>query len=261
MIRPPRKMLAGAAITLGAATAIAVPAAFADSSASPGTSPSTPAAGSGTSPTSASTPADRQTDTLAAIKAKAQSAISLRLSALQAASTATQGNRFLTSSDRATILSTLSSDEAGLTALGPVIQADTTVAQARSDYDTIFTRYRVFALAIPQSRFAAAADDLTDTVVPRLGDAQQKLETLLAGKDSSKNTPAVQAAMNDLGNRIAGITSYASGLSATVLGYTPAQWNANHDLLSPLRSRLQDARADAKGARTDVRTVVQAIRS
>ena len=170
-------------------------------------------------------------------------------------------NKFLTDSDRSSVLATLNSDLSGLNALAPVIQGDTTVSQARSDYSSIFTKYRVFALALPQARFVASSDDLTGTVVPRLTDAQSRLQSLLSGPDSGKDTAAVQAAMTDLGKRISGITSDTSGLAATVLGYTPADWNTNHELLSPARSKLQDARSDARAARNDIRTVVQALRS
>lgn len=246
MISPAKRLLACAAIAVGA-TAVAGPLAYADTGS--------------TSPSPTPTATQPGGDALAAVKARAASAISARTSALQAAVSSVEANKYLTSSDRSAILSTLNSDLSGLTALAPVIQADTTLAQARSDFSSIFTKYRVFALAIPQARFVTATDDLTGTVVPRLTDAQTRLESLLSGRDSGKDTAAVQAAMTDLGNRISGITSDTNGLAATVLGYTPADWNANHSLLSPARSKLQDARSDAKAARNDIRTVVQAIRS
>jgi len=79
---------------------------------------------------------------------------------------------------------------------------------------------------------------------------------LLAGADSGKNTPAVQALMTDLGNQITAITSETSGLSGTVLAYTPAQYDANHALLSPARASLAISRNDSKTARNDIATVV-----
>lgn len=246
---PSRKMMASAAIALAAAAASAVPAASADTGSGSSTTveaPAVPVGGPGS---------------LASIQARAASAISIRLSALHGAVTSVTSNRYLTSADRASILSTLNADLSGLTALGPVIQADTTVSQARADYRTIFTRYRVFALALPQARFAAAADDLTGTVLPRLSDARSRLQNLLAGRESGKDTPPVQAAMSDLGDQISAIGSAADGLSAAVLALTPADWNANHAVLAPFRARLVGARADARKARSDVRTVVEALRS
>ena len=235
----PGKMTAGVAAALTAAITLA-PSAY---------------AASGTSSTSTSSSA-----TLAAIKAKAAAAISLRESALSAAITKVTDNEYLTSGDRATVLATLNSDASGLNALAPVIQADTTVSQARADYQTIFTHYRVFALALPQAWFAASADDLTGTVLPHLTDAQSKLQALLAGPDKNKNTPAVQADMADLANRISGISSVTNGVAATVLSFTPSQYDANPAILAPFRADLVTGRADARAARTDIAAVVAALK-
>ena len=237
-----RKMIAGTALLVGIAGA-AAPAALADTGS---TSPSSSA------PTGATT--------LAEIKAKSASAISIRQSALQSAITDVTANRYLTTGDRSAVLAILNSDVTGLTALAPVIQADTTVAKAAADYKSIFTQYRVFALALPQARLAASADDLTGTVLPRLTDAQSKLQALLAGPDSGKNTPQVRAAMADLGEQITAITSETSGVAATVLGYTPAQWNANPSILDPSRSSLVTARGDSRVAHDDIATVVAALK-
>jgi hypothetical protein len=66
----------------------------------------------------------------------------------------------------------------------------------------------------------------------------------------------VQALMTDLGNQITAITGATTGLSATVLAYTPAQYDANHALLSPARGSLAISRNDIKTARNDIATVV-----
>ncbi len=96
----------------------------------------------------------------------------------------------------------------------------------------------MYALALPQVRYAEAVDDITGGVLPKLTNAQTTLAGLLAGVDSAKNTAAVQASMTDLGKQIAAITSTTNGLSATVLAYTPAQYDANHAVLSQPRASL-----------------------
>lgn len=204
--------------------------------------------------------ADTASSTLASIKAKAATAISIRESALQSAIPAFTANPYVTAADRSAILTTLNTDASGLNALAPVIQTDTTAAKARSDYQSIFTQYRVFALALPQSRFAASADDLTGTVIPRLTDAQGRLESLLAGPDSGKDTSPVQAAMSDLSSRISGITTATAGLATTVLAYTPAQWDASHTILVQPKANLVTARADARAAGRDIATVIEALK-
>lgn len=242
-----RKLTAAAALTLAAAGTTAG-AAYADTATTPTTTPTT--AGPAT---------DGHTSALAGLKTRAATAISVRVTALEAAVSRVNGNEYLTSADKTTLLDTLNSDLAALQQLGPKIQVDTTLASAQADYRSIFTAYRVFALALPQVHFAASADDLTGTVLPRLTDAQSRLQGLLSGTDQSKNTAAVQAAMSDLGHQITAISSATNGLSSTVLGYTPSQWDSNQQLLTPARQTLTGARSDARTARQDIRTVVEAI--
>ncbi|HWE56130.1 MAG TPA: hypothetical protein VG435_11500 [Acidimicrobiales bacterium] len=220
-----------------------------------------PALAATTSSTVATSPATASGQTLANIKAKAATAISVRQNALQLAVSDVRANEYLTDADRATLLNTLQDDQSGLTTLGQTIQGDTTVAKAEADYKLIFTGYRVFALALPQVRFAASTDDLTGTVVPHLTDAQTKLQALLSGPDKSKDTPAVQAKMDDLANQISAITTDTNGLAATILSFTPAQWDANPYILTAPVSQLRTARSDAKQARADIAYVVQAIKS
>jgi len=215
-----------------------------------------------TSTTSSASPsaAPAHGDNLAAIKAKAAAAITRRLSAISVAINDINNSSVISAGDKTTLLATLNGDVSGLTALGTTIAADATAKQAATDYGTIFTGYRVFALALPQVHFAAAADSITGVVLPKLTDAQTKLAALLAGVDSGKNTPEVQAAMADLATQITAIGAATSGLSATVLAFTPAQYDANHALLSPARASLATSRNDVKTARADITTVTKALK-
>jgi hypothetical protein len=197
---------------------------------------------------------------LSAIQAEAAIDISRRLGALNTAVAKVTTNPVITATDKTTLLGVLNGDVSGLTTLGATIAADTTVSQAATDYQTIFTGYRVYALALPQVRFAAAGDDLTGGVLPLLTSAQSTLEQLLAGVDSGKDSDAVKAAMADLATQIATVSSDSDGLAATVLGYTPADYNANHALLSGPRAQLATARTAARAARADIVTVVGALK-
>jgi len=191
---------------------------------------------------------------LTEIKANAASAISLRLSALTTAISAVNNNVWLTSSDKSTLLNTLDGDQSNLTALAPKIQADTTIPQARTDAQSIVLTYRVFALAIPQVRLSAATDDIIGGALVRLG--ENRLSGLLSGVDSSKDTPAVQALMSDLANRIQTVTTATSGLSASILALTPAEYDANYTLLSAPRQTLVTSGYNLGEARNDIETVV-----
>lgn len=197
---------------------------------------------------------------LSDIKSKAAAAISARLSSLTTAQTAITNNKWLTPTDKSTALQIVSNDTSGLTALGQKIQNDTTVTQAVADYKTIFTGYRVYLLALPQIRLAAASDDLSTGVVAKLTDAQTRLQNLLNGKYKDKDSATVQAAMADLAKQIQAITQETNGLSATVLAYTPQQYDSNTSILSPARTAISTARSDARAARQDIKAVREALR-
>ncbi len=196
---------------------------------------------------------------LAVIQAKAAADISARVTSLNQAIPAVTANAVITSGDKATLLATLNNDLAGLTALGHTIAADSTAKQAATDAATIFTTYRVYALGLPQVRYAEATDDITGGALPRLTDADTTLAALLVGSDSAKNTPALQAAMVDLAGKISATSTATTGMSAAVLAYTPAQYDANHDLLNGPRQNLTTAQADIKAARGDIATVLGAL--
>jgi hypothetical protein len=194
------------------------------------------------------------------LKAKANVAINARLSSLHFAIGEVSNNSVITPADKTTLLGILNHDVSGLTALGPKIQADTTLAQGRTDYRTIFSGYRVYALALPQVLFATAADDITVTALPRLQDANTRLTALLSGKDKAKDTPTVQALMRDLAAQISVATGETNGLSNQVLSFTPAQWDANHKILAGPLQTLKAARGHVHTARRDVASVIEEIK-
>jgi hypothetical protein len=207
-----------------------------------------------------STPAPSAGKSLSAIQAEAKIKTTARIGALNTAIAKVTAAQDISSSDRATILGTLNGDLAGMNTVEAKIAADTTAATAAADYRTIFTTYRVYAVAIPQSRLAAAADRMTSTSIPKLTDAQSKLAAALAGPDASKSTPELQADLADMTAQIASATSALNGIAAQALGVTPAAFNANHSVLQPVRSAVKAAIADLKKAAADGKTVVAAIK-
>jgi hypothetical protein len=207
-----------------------------------------------------STPAPSGGKTLAAIQANAKVRTSARIGALNTAIAKITAAQDISSSDRATILATLNGDVSGMNTVEATIAADTTVATAVTDYQTIFTSYRVYAVGIPQSRLAAAADRMTSTTIPRLTDAQSKLAAALAGPDASKSTPALQADLADMTAQIAAGGASLNGVAAESLAITPSAYNSNQSVMAPIRTAVTTAIADLTKANTDGKTILAAIR-
>jgi hypothetical protein len=207
-----------------------------------------------------STPPPAAGRSLAAIQANAKIKTTARIGALNAAIAKVNAAADITASDRSTILGTLNGDLAGMNTVEAKIVADTTVATAAADYKTIFTMYRVYAVAIPQSRLAAGADRMTSTSIPKLTDAHTKLAAALAGPDASKSTPALQADLTDMAAQIAAASSALNGVAGEALAITPSAYNSNHAALSSVRSAVKTAIADLKKASADGKTVLAAIK-
>jgi hypothetical protein len=193
---------------------------------------------------------------LAGIKAKAATDITDRVNDLNGAITKVNAAGGL-GPGQATLVSYLGADIAPLQQLNQTIQGDSTVQQAAHDFGTIFSDYRVYVLVLPASRMAADADHATATAIPKL--------TADATKAQSRVTPANQATLqpliDDLNGQITTATNATNGLAATVLAFTPAQWNANNALLAASKASDQAAAGALQKGRADVRQMVQDLRA
>jgi hypothetical protein len=196
------------------------------------------------------------TTTLPGIQAKAAAAITLRVHDLNAAISKVNGTGLLGSSS-ASLASYLQADIAPLQALGTKIAGDTTVATAQADASTIFTSYRVLALVLPAARLAATADGIDATTIPDL----TTLSAKAASHVNPSNRTAVQPLIDDLNAQIHSATNSTAGVATTLLGYTPSQWNANHDLLTASRGSVQAANGNITKARDDVRQIRRILTS
>jgi hypothetical protein len=193
---------------------------------------------------------------LAGIKAKAATDITERVTSLNAAIGKVDGAKGLGAS-QATLASYLGNDIAPLQQLDQTIQGDSTVQQASHDFGTIFSDYRVYRLVLPAAWIAADADHATTTAIPNL--------TADAAKAQARVTPAnqatVQPLLDDLNGRISTATNATDGLAATVLAFTPAQWDADNALLDASKTSGQAATAALQKGRADVKQIVQDLQS
>jgi hypothetical protein len=232
-----KRIFAGGAVA-GCMTLAASPA-FATTSTTSST-PNAPSRGqSATDPAAA----------LAKIKADANTAVQARLTALNSVIGVLNG---LTNCAVAPLVSTAQADVTGLTALDATIQADTTVAQARTDAQKIFSDYRVFALVIPVDYMVRATCAVTD-VTTRL--------TALETKWSGLNDPGIASLLADMQAHTQAAAQAVNGLAGTLESYQPKDWNADHQLLDGARGSLKSARQDLGTARQDATRIVAILRA
>ena len=87
---------------------------------------------------------------------------------------------------------------------------------------------RVYDLVLPVVSDVIQVDRVTNVRIPALNQAINTLR----GDVNSSNQGVLGPLVNDMQTQAQTATSATSGLSAQLLAYTPAQWDANHGLLN-----------------------------
>ncbi len=214
------------------------------------------ASAAGAAPPSSSSAGNSDSDavpaSLAGIKAKATTDITDRVNDLNAAIARVNAANAL-GSGQAALVAYLGTDVTPLQQLDQKIGGDATVQQAARDFSTIFSDYRVYVLVLPASRIAADADRVTSTAIPTLTADASKAR----GQENPQNQAQLQPLIEDLNAQIGAASNATNGLAATVLAFTPAQWNANHDVLSAAKSSARVADAAVTKGRWDVQQIRQ----
>ena len=214
----------------------------------------------GTASAQPATTADRTRD-LTAEKARCTAAIDVRLAELTKVSATLNAAKNVTDAHKSTQTASLNAASSGLATLKTKIAADPDAATLKTDCEAIFAGYRVFALRAPQTHLVIAGDLETYTtnrvsgVVPKLSDAITKAAA------AGKNVDAAKTALADLQAKLAAATTQAGGVADSVIGYVPADYNANHDLLNGARTQVKTAAADLKAARSDIKTIAAAVKA
>ena len=209
--------------------------------------------------TSDGSPTPTAHSSLSVIQQAGAAATAKRITSLNTGIGKVNATKTLSSADKSTVLGTLNTDLAGMQSLQAKIAADTSAATAWTDYRSIFTDYRVYAVALKQSYIAAVADGLTDTAIPKLQSAAAKISAYFASHPD-KVTPDLQAKLTDMQAKTADAVSKTSGLAAAALADTPAAYNANHAVLTDDRAAARDALADSKAAAQDGRAIAAALK-
>ena len=136
-----------------------------------------------------------------------------------------------------------------LRVLADVIKADTDLATMKEHCRSIFDDNRVFALVLPRVRLVVGADTATDAGAT-LGDVAARLADAIAvAEDAGRDVGQAKLDLDTMKAHIASGVAAAGSVPGAVLGLTPADWNANHEVLTPARQSLRSARADLKVAR------------
>lgn len=188
-----------------------------------------------------------QATRLATLHTACDDAISQRLASLNTLSTRIQGLQKLSASDKSNFLSQITADVNGLTSLKAKCDGDIDVPTLRTDYQSVFTQYRIYAVFIPQLNLLAASDVMGVTA-----DLLSTYASKLAARiQASGNQSNLVSLLSDMQAKIADAkTQYASAQSQ-VISLTPNSFNTNP---SGTKSTLQTAQGEIKTGAQDLKT-------
>lgn len=187
--------------------------------------------------------------------------VNRRLTDLRSLSSDVTASKLLTDPHKATLQSTISSDESGLIALKATIDGDTTLATLRADISRIWRDYRVYLLLFRQAYLTRGADGV-DASVAHLIQIRTKLNAAIAdAKAAGKDTSAAQAQVDAMTTALNNASAAVGGMAAEVLALTPAQYNAGQaePILRSDRADLAKARNYVRAARDDARAAVREL--
>lgn len=195
-----------------------------------------------------------------AMKARCREAIDKRLTALDGASRRLGEAEHVTDDHEATLSAILTDTGDSLTALGGEIAADTDAEALKAHCRSIFEDHRVFALVLPRTRLVVGSDvagvagGRFEQVADRIEQAIDEAEA--AGKDVTQARADLEAMRAEIDSA----QTTAAGVPGGILDLTPADWNADHEVLTPAREAMRSVRGDLRSARELARGIVAALK-
>ena len=183
------------------------------------------------------------------LRTRCLAAIDVRLPALEAARTALSANEHVTADHQAALANDIDETAARLRVLADLIKTDTDLTTMKEHCRLIFEDNRVFALVLPRIRLVVGADTATDAGA-KLRDVAAKLADAIGRAESAgHDVRQVKLDLDMMKAAIASGVASAGSVAPAVLDLTPADWNDDHEVLTPARQSLRSARADLKVAR------------
>jgi hypothetical protein len=219
--------------------------------------PATAAATAATA-TGAVATASAADETLPGLKAAVTARIDLRLAALNREAAAVQRARHLTDDHRNSLSTVVNDAIAGLTELKDQVAQETTLAQVRTDAQSMVDDYRVFLLVGPQVRLTIAGDT-EQFAIDRAQQAHDRLAGLVDERRAGgADTTAAETDLADMQAAIEAAQSHLDGQLDPLLAITPGpDATAITDGVSGVRQALGSVRGDLRTAAAEGRAVLE----
>jgi len=255
------KIFTRISLTAALAASLVLPALLASPAAAVDGTPATNSSDS-TAGTRNSTPnSDTNTTRLTNIKTKGDAEIARRLKTLNTLATRISAATKLTTADKTSLTNQVNDEIANLTTLKTKLDAETTVAGAIADVQSMITDYRVYALIVPKVQLVKAADD-QQAVEDKLTALIAKFETRLnAAKSQGKEVSALQAKLDDMKTQTTTAQGISSSIETKVITLQPSDYDSDHSVLSGDMAQLKTAHSNNEAAYNDAKAIVAGLKA
>ena len=153
----------------------------------------------------------------------------------------------------------LSTDASGLADLGTKLAADTDVATAKDDLQSIFRDYRIYVVVTPQVYSLSACSHIR-SATDRLTSIESTLSTRVdAAAAAGKDMTAARADLADMTAKIASARTAGDAAASSLSGIAPD--HGDQSVLAANQAAVAAARAGLTGAHTDLTTTVTDARN
>ncbi len=201
---------------------------------------------------------------LTVAKTKGDQEIDRRIQALNDLNARVDAMQRVTPSFKQNLSSNIQTQVTGLTQLKAKIDADTDVATLKTDIQSVTQSYRIFALVLPMSRVAAAADREV-TIITMMNQLGAKLQArITAAQTAGANTSALLATLTELSAKLADASTQAQAAVSVSAALTPdngdkVKMTQNMTALKTARADVEVAHRDLVAARKAVQTIVAGL--
>lgn len=187
--------------------------------------------------------------------------IDRRMQALTTTTQAIEATRKLSNADKQALSAEVTSATKGLTALKSTLDGATTLTSARTAVQSITADYRVYALLLPKVRLVKVADGQLGLVAKFDALSAQLLQRFAELKAEGKDTSGLEATLSNMNTKVTEAKAAAVSAQAKLMLLQPTDYNSDHMVLSEYREQLRTSRELLRGARQDVKTIVDSIKA
>jgi vacuolar-type H+-ATPase subunit F/Vma7 len=167
----------------------------------------------------------------------------------------------MTDAHKQTLGSLLESDKQQLTALKEKLAAETDDDAARAEVQSIFTKFRVYAIVEPKVHLVRSADAVA-AAASDVDSASAQLDTVVARlKATGKVTADAEAALAKAHDRAQAATADVKGAADTALSLEAQNFPGNASQRDASRQAIEKASVDARAALDALRTAVAQLRT